>query len=279
MRKYNYWDINLLFNECFFAAINLTSHVLWHIYKKWRLRPYLTLNKHFKNNFNKDRCIIVGNSPSIKKQDLSYLIGEKTFFVNRAFLHPQYEKIQPTFHVFIDPKLGSGEWPITFLDTIIEKNPNVTLILHIKWATMKKFQKYKKIVPIIWIYPHLFFTSFFNSNIKLNAMIPIGNVVKTSVFCASYFGFEKIILLGAEANGVCYNLIEQDSHFYGNNQEDLEKNMQTIIQSLYSMSWGIRQWNHINNYYKKRNTILINATEGGILNMIDRKKFPNVLHD
>ena len=63
----------------------------------------------------------MANGPSIKNQDLKPLKNEITFFLNRAFLHQDYEFIKPKYHIFIDPKLATGEWDITFLDEFIKK--------------------------------------------------------------------------------------------------------------------------------------------------------------
>lgn len=62
----------------------------------------------------KDIYVIL-NAPSLNTQDLSMLKGKCTMFVNRGFMHPLYEELQPTYHVFVDPKMLNGVWPVSWL--------------------------------------------------------------------------------------------------------------------------------------------------------------------
>ena len=63
--------------------------------------------------------------------------------VNRSFDHPDYETIQPNYHIIVDSKLASGVWPLDYID-IISKNPNVKLILNANWYHLEKFKVKKK---------------------------------------------------------------------------------------------------------------------------------------
>ena len=68
-------------------------------------------NTELKNIFKDKKGFLVANGPSIKNQNLKPLKNEITFFfLNRAFLHQDYEFIKPKYHIFIDPKLATGEW-------------------------------------------------------------------------------------------------------------------------------------------------------------------------
>ena len=41
--------------------------------------------------------------------------------VNRSFDHPDYETIQPNYHIIVDSKLASGVWPLDYIDIIFKK--------------------------------------------------------------------------------------------------------------------------------------------------------------
>lgn len=60
-------------------------------------------NLELKNKHLGSRAFIIGNGPSILKQDLSQLSEEVTFVLNSFFHHPQYEQINPTYLCNCDP--------------------------------------------------------------------------------------------------------------------------------------------------------------------------------
>jgi hypothetical protein len=275
-KKVSGWDIKLYLDEVFFELINLAYKANFFI-KNGKKKYGLQRNLELKDKHIGQRCFVVGNGPSLNVQNLKLLKDEVAFFVNRAFLHPDYEYIQPTYHIIVDPKLQTGEWSITFLDQIAEKNPNVVFLLSAKWYNDPKFQPYKKKFNIYWLDLRLIWTRFFNGKINLSNINVCGAVVEVGIVSAIYMGMKEIYFLGVDGNGLCYNLIGQDSHSYGSNPEDLTKDMLTISKDLYFMSMSARKWVYIANYCEKIGIKLVNLTAGGIMDICPRKKFEEVL--
>ncbi len=60
-------------------------------------------NLELKDKHLGHRAFIIGNGPSILKQDLTQISGEVTFVLNSFFHHPQYEQINPTYLCNCDP--------------------------------------------------------------------------------------------------------------------------------------------------------------------------------
>ncbi|MFN5391624.1 MAG: hypothetical protein ACK5CM_21135 [Pseudanabaena sp.] len=60
-------------------------------------------NLELKDKHIGKRAFIIGNGPSILKQDLTRLSNEVTFVLNSFFHHPQYEQINPTYLCNCDP--------------------------------------------------------------------------------------------------------------------------------------------------------------------------------
>nr|ABP47234.1 hypothetical protein Mflv_4766 [Mycolicibacterium gilvum PYR-GCK] len=58
--------------------------------------------KQFKNSHAGERCVIIGNGPSLKKTDLSLLSGEITFGLNRIYLMFDELGFETTFHVVVN---------------------------------------------------------------------------------------------------------------------------------------------------------------------------------
>ena len=76
--------------------------------------------------------------------------------MNRSFTHKDYEIIKPEYHIFVDPKLANGIWPIEYLDTVLRKNPKVNLILNAEWFYLKNFEPYRNKKNVFWVLRHLF---------------------------------------------------------------------------------------------------------------------------
>ena len=105
------------FNE----AINFYSHFIFIIQSIFGRYKFLKRNIELKNIYNNKRTIIIANGPSINNFDLKKVQNELLIMVNRSFLHPDYEFIKPNFHIFVDPKLASGQWPLEYIDIIYKK--------------------------------------------------------------------------------------------------------------------------------------------------------------
>jgi FkbM family methyltransferase len=66
----------------------------------------LRLNKSiskYSNIHRGQRCVIIGNGPSLNKMDLSFLENEKTFGTNRIYLLFDNYKFRPTYYISVNP--------------------------------------------------------------------------------------------------------------------------------------------------------------------------------
>jgi glycosyltransferase involved in cell wall biosynthesis/tetratricopeptide (TPR) repeat protein/SAM-dependent methyltransferase len=57
----------------------------------------------FRDRHKGERCVIIGNGPSLNKMDLSFLENEITFGMNRIFLLFDKWKFRPTYYVSVNP--------------------------------------------------------------------------------------------------------------------------------------------------------------------------------
>ena len=274
-KKLSGWDRKLYLDDILFEIINVAYRTRFFI-KNGRKNYGLQKNIELKDKHFGQRSFVVGNGPSIKTQNLKLLKDEITFFVNRGFLHPDYEYIQPTYHIIIDQKLQTGEWSLTFIDQIVEKNPNVTLLLNAQWFNDAKFQPYKKF-NIYWLDLRLFLTRFFNGHVDLSSIGVGGAVAEMGIWSAIYMGIKEIYFLGVDGNGLCYDLLGKDSHYYGANPEDLTDDVLTMSKALYFMSMSLTKWVYLANYCEKRGIKLINLTAGGLMEICPRKDFAEIL--
>lgn len=236
-----------------------------------KIKSDLKPNIIFKDILKNQKVIIIANGPSTHTYNLRELKGETLFFMNRGFLHKDYAYLKPQYHFIIDEKLNNGIWPITFIDEIFNLNPNVKLFLNLKWSKNKKFYSYKKkyVDRIFWIDTRLFFTKF-NSNQKINlTKLTYGNAVSGAAFSSAvYMGANDISFIGQDLNGLCYDILNKDSHFYGYNKENDLKSIVDITDDLFSMSSSIRSWSHMIRFAKNNNLEIKNLSQSHLLDLI-----------
>ena len=277
----NFIKIKLLIDEYLNQAGNflLTTRTYFNnnFYKK-----NLKRNIFFKNLKKGEEAIIIANGPSLNDFDLLKLKDKNLIFMNRGFMHNDYETLKPEFHFIIDDKLNNGIWPLSFIDSIFKKNPNVILFLNAKWHKNQEIVSYeeKYTNQIYWIDTRLFFTKFFKSRKIDLTRLTFGNAVVGSIFSSLvYMGVNKIYFLGQDFNGLCYELINKNSHFYGNNYENYDKDHTQIYEDLFSMSVSLRNWINIKNFASHNNLKLYNLSRKGIFHMIPYKNINDIINE
>ena len=90
---------------------------------------------------------------------------------------------------------------------------------------------------------------------------------------------KNIYFIGNDGNGLCYELLNLESHFYGTNPENHKKSMSDYSKDLYSMSLSYKNMRYFNEYAKQIDVSIFNCTAGGALNMFERKKYEDVINE
>lgn len=282
MKKFKFWDFKDRIDDYFFEFANILQKTLFFLKSLNGRFYFMKRNTELKNIFKDKKGFLVANGPSIKNQDLKHLKNKITFFLNRGFLHQDYEIIKPKFHIFIDPKLATGEWDITFLDKVINKNPEVTFLLNAKWYHLEKFQPYikDKKFKIYWVNMNLFTTPFHKKRkIDLTKITYGFGAPGAAIISMIYMGMKNIYFVGYDANGLCHELLNSESHFYGTNPENHKKSIADYSKDLYMMSIGFKNLRYFNDYTKQIGVNIFNCTSGGALNMFERKKYEDVIKE
>ena len=234
----------------------------------------LKKNKILKGQKINQRIIILGNSPSLKEYDLKKLKNENVIMVNRSFRHEDYKIIKPEYHVFVDPKLANGVWPLEYLDEIYEKNPNVKLLLNAKLYNLNHFAKYKNNPNVFWIKDRLISLLFdtFETDLTKN-FTNVGNVVGAGLGLAIHLGAKKIYFMGMELNGVIKLLADQDSHFEGKDKDYDNHNSFKWSRDLSSNARGIKLWIRMNDLCVKKQIKLINLSKSKLMDFMPLENF------
>ena len=280
MALIKFWDLKHFSDDIIFEIVNYLLFFADKLKLSQSQKNFLKKNKKFYNIHKNDSGFLVANGPSLKTQNLKFLKDITCFFVNRSFLHEDYDFIKPSYHFIVDNKLNDGTWNINFIDQIFEKNPNVKLFLNIDWFHEKKFEYYKNInkYNLYWINPKLTMTPFHKfKKIDLTSLTFGAGVTGAAMTTMFYMGFKNIYFIGKDGNGLCYELTNRDSHFYGNNPENKKKEIKDIYKDLYMMSLSLKNWVNFENFSKRIGTNIYNCTDGGIFDMFERKKYEDII--
>ena len=133
---------------------------------------FLKKNSKFKNKFVNQKFFIIGLGPSINNYDFTKFKNKNVIMVNRSFRLKEYESLKPKFHLFIDSKLATNVWPLTFIDQVFKKNPDIIIFLNAKWYYLEKFSNYRNHNQIFWVKFHP--VSFFNGKFSYDFTKSIG---------------------------------------------------------------------------------------------------------
>lgn len=257
------------------------------------IRNELNKNKEFRSKYKNKRCFILGNGPSLKKQNLSILKDEYVFTVNQLNKSNVFYDVNSNFHVIIDHD---------FFEIDINKNEDSERI-----QTMKDLINFN--IPIFVPYAEknlLIKNGLYKENIRfiftggeiisnkkqfnITGFLPGAyTVVQEAIYIAIDMGFTEIYLLGCDCTGIFQQLsVEDDNKFnkYGhvyeyskNEKEHIKKNIKK-----YSNNVWLNVHAKIFDIYNKLEKIslenefkIYNSTLGGILDIFERKSIEEVL--
>lgn len=274
----NSYDRLLWIDDKIISLYNLSQRLKFSLSRSQR-KHALKKNVEIKDRHKGQRCFIVGNGPSIKQQDLTLLKNEWTFCVNHFYRHSDIESISPSYYAIVDPKLTTGEWPLTMFDEIQAKCPQAELFLSAKYQeTSPEIVDRAQAFKHRWVYSNQILHQGFDCSTDITHCIGGANVITLCLFAAIYMGFEEIYLLGIDCDGIFRDLVDQSSHFYKAEKENIGDNdPQLVVRHLRASLQGMRGWQAISDRFKDSPCKIVNVTEGGLLNVFPREDYLEVL--
>lgn len=229
--------------------------------------------KTLRNSCNGERCFIIGNGPSLTREDLGLLVNEKTFAFNRIYQMYQYTDWRPTYYMVIDSSI------IQTLNQEQEKKIDAECIF---LANKKLVQKYKKQNAYQIIFKDVAPVHKDRLIVKklsedVSQYFSVAQSVTIQAFeLAFYMGFKEIYLLGVDhsfaveidMNGKKHTDKNVESHF----KEDSDKTPYFIYKDALTMEFETCK-RYANMYGIK----VVNVTRGGKLEVFERDTLENVL--
>ena len=270
----------IIFIDNIINELLITYRKLIFIFQYYILKDFKFLKKNIelKKKFEGQKFFIIGLGPSLKNYDLLKLKNKNIIMVNRSFRLEDYSELSPKFHIFMDPKLEMGIWPLDYLDEILKKSKNVKIFLNADWFNSKKFFKFRDHKQIYWIKSHPVSLLNFKYSSDITQSISSGStVIECAITLSIYLGSNDINILGVEGNGISRLMCNQDSHWDGTDPDYKDHNSLLYANDMINASRGIRQWHAISKALTKKNIKIYNLTKEGILDAYKYKNFEDSL--
>ncbi|MCL2925605.1 MAG: FkbM family methyltransferase, partial [Trichodesmium sp. MAG_R04] len=142
----------------------------------------------FKDKHRGQRCVIIGNGPSLNKMDLSFLKDEICFGMNRIYLGFEKWGFNPTYYVSVNPLV---------LEQSAEEISQISCPKFISHKGIPYFSSHSDIIFMNTTHPQSDFSN--NPQTGINEGYTVTYV---AIQLAYYMGFETVILIGVDHNFV-----------------------------------------------------------------------------
>ncbi len=244
-------------------------------------------NIAYRNIHKGQRCFIVCSGPSVKKQNLLPLKKEITFFVSTGFLHPDYSVIQPNYHctpdVLLTPKLTMKNY-VEWFKLMDKKIGNTQLFLSAADVNFIKQNNLFTDRRVSYLNMGLGWDIYRKEIFDITRKIPgIMSVPIMAIIIAMYMGCKKIYLLGVELDEIWRG---DYKHFYDNEimKNDAAVNEDgrttTPLIEMFKINYLLwQQFDILRTIAEANNIEILNATQGGALDVYKKVKFEDLFDE
>jgi len=195
------------------------------IRKTFHRYVYEPKNAELKNIHLGKRAFVIGNGPSILKQDLTKLNGEVTFVLNSFFLHPQYHQINPVYLCSADPGITDVEYRKSWYKLHQKINTTKTTMLFNKTAekidhqyNLFKDHRLYYIRAASILLPPLSDLRFCPTDLTMPLAGHNLVFIDIALLAAYYMGIKEIYLLGFDGQPISSFKEYLNYNFYGKDQ-------------------------------------------------------------
>lgn len=247
------------------------SHGLFHNNNSIRL-------ENLKNKYQGRRCFLIGNGPSLTAEDLNLLKEEYTFGTNMVYKIFDNTEWRPSFHCVSD--------------TIYASKLGTELSQKVKAPLFTTERTYRRMLnkPVNTTYVHTLQSERYKvrGNIQAYCMVK-ATVLSLAAEMAFHMGFQEIYLLGVD----CTNPHAKGGHFIENYatkdvaETDINRiktrtkksNLTTEQIGEHIIDRSLEVYTLLDNYAKKHDVQIYNATRGGNLEIFPRVQLEDVLKE
>lgn len=218
--------------------------------------------KKYKNKHIGESCVIVGNGPSLKVEDLSILhkLGISTFGCNRIYLVFEQTNWRPTYYFMSDKNLVAQ-----YTDEI-EGVPKENRFFP---------KRYRNQIRNGVFYNELPFNYEKEGKFSLDAskgIYPAGSVTTEMIQFAYYMGFSEIYLIGVDFNYAISNVLNNHTYTYdGENNYFIKDYLKPgEVADIPNVAANLLSYHKAKDVIENHGRIIKNATRGGKLEVFER---------
>ena len=233
----------------------------------------LARNAKFENMYAGRRCFVIGNGPSLNKQDLAPLSNEITIVMNWFNKHPIIEQWKPTFYCMAEPR---NNLDCSKLPDFLEKLDAQAYFYRIEYKQIFDEHRYvdsEKVyyakmrpIPVHECPPA-------RHSIDLTQTIPgCRTTAHMALILAVYLGCSPIYLIGLDHDWLASYPVM--SHFDGGGTGDLSKRSYKSMVRGTLRTWETYEW--IETMADRQGVVIYNATAGGLLDVFPRVAYEDL---
>lgn len=230
--------------------------------------------ERFRRRHRGERCFVIGNGPSLRRQDLAPLAGEATFVTNHFYLHPAIAALRPTYYCSADLSFFDHRIHPRWADDLARLPASTVLFLPVELRRAVRATRVRTRAAVhylrcdrqreIWRAGRM--------PVDPTGILATGDSVILD-FClplAHFMGFAEVYLLGCDTD---YDAPDEATHFY------------TVRTPSRSRAYHRDVWlgNVTTSYAVARQVFetsgrrIFNATAGGRLEVFPRVPLASVL--
>lgn len=264
-------------------VIRVISSVPKILYDKKLLRDYQRSPesekiRSFKGKHEGESCFIIGNGPSLKKEDLANLEGRHTFCMNFGYKVYAEMDFSPEFYVATDPIFVGN-----FLDEILNDARPENYFLPYKSKEKADFPDNTNFITVYGPFT-IVKGSLMNDDFSEDASRYLSLAYTVTFYAlqlAVYMGFKKIYLVGIDHR---YPLYTDSKGITRRNEKSSGKSYAEGIdigkrEGTNQIDSTTHSYKVARDYTKKRGIEILNATRGGDLEVFKRISFEEALKD
>ena len=239
-------------------------------------------NSVFHNKHKGERCFVIGNGPSLKKQDLDLIQSETTFVVNGFWKHPSVKHSQPTYYFICDP--------IFFDGSSVANNFFQDLRQHIFASRFfVPSRSYNVVVEQSLLPSDLTSYVAFSERMlgdnpadefDLTKPVPgVQTVPQLAILAAIYMGFSEIYLIGLDHDWLARTQAGGYNFFEGLTMNHPEAISEPVPYDM-EMKSMLKVWqgyHGLNLKAKESGSRILNATHGGFLDVFPRVSYESLV--
>lgn len=247
-------------------------------------RQLLERNRIFKNCHRGKRAFVVGTGPSLQNQDISPLASEITYVMSGFWKHESTKHWQPTYYCLSDPIYFDGSEAMqSFFRSLTEHVYDSTFFVPAFGRSVVLEQKLLPEDRTYWLSFVDDFNMIVKPSIDFTDFIPSAMTIsQLCLMAAIYMGCSPIYLLGLDHDWLSHR--NQHQHFY-QGHAGLESHPEvkpvladhsykTVIECALIIWQG---YEVLKNLAWRNGITILNATDGGFLDVFDRVDYRDVI--